>query len=69
MINNMPYEEILTLSTELKNCCEEIRNLIQGKDISQLEDFISSVDVYYKYLENVVELNISADEVLKDIIK
>lgn len=69
MINNIPYDEILKISEEIKNNNETIKALIKSKGASQLEDFTSSVESYHKYLENLVELNNAADQVLKDLIK
>lgn len=69
MINNIPYDEILKISKEIKNSNETIKTLMKNKEAHQLEDFISSVESYYKYLENLVELNSAADQVLKDLIK
>ena len=42
---------------------------MKSKESSQLEDFTASVESYHKYLENLVELNNAADQVLQDLIK
>ena len=69
MINNIPYADILKISGEIKSHNEKIKALMQSKESSQLEDFTSSVESYYKYLENLVELNSAADQVLQGLIK
>ncbi len=69
MINNIPYADILKISGEIKSHNEIIKALMKSKESSQLEDFTSSVESYYKYLENLVELNSAADQVLQGLIK
>ena len=69
MINNIPYDEILKISGEIKSHNEIIKSLMKSKESTQLEDFTASVESYYKYLENLVELNNAADQVLQDLIK
>lgn len=68
MINNLSYEQILTISAELKKNCEIIKQLTSLKKIQDLEEFITSVEIYYKYLENAVELSKDADIALQDLI-
>ena len=68
MINNLSYEQILTISAELKKNCEIIKQLTSLKKIQDLEEFITSVEIYYKYLENSVELSKDADIALQDLI-
>ena len=69
MINNIPKADILKISGEIKSHNEIIKALMKSKESSQLEDFTSSVESYYKYLENLVELNSAADQVLQGLIK
>ena len=69
MINNLSYEQILTISAEIKKNCETIKKLTSLKKDQDLEEFITSVEIYYKYLENTVELSKAADIALQDLIK
>ncbi len=69
MINEMSYEEILSASQDMKNCCQVISNLIKNKNIPDLEDFVASVDTYTKYLDNTIELMVSADKALKGLVE
>lgn len=68
MIEKSNYEDIATMSQELKNCCANLKKVIANKDLSELEDFISTVDVYYKYLDSTIELHKDADEVIKQFL-
>lgn len=69
MINNISYEEVLKISNEIKTQNKVIKKLLENKESSELEDFTASVEAYHKYLDNLVELNSAADQVLKNIIK
>lgn len=69
MINEMTNEEILAASQELKNCCQVIRRLIENRDVQDLEDFVASVDMYTKYLDNTIELIVAADLALKKLVE
>lgn len=69
MINEMTYDEILKSSEKMKNSCEIIKGLIADKETPDLEDFVTSVDSYTKYLDNTIELMMAADIALKDLIE
>lgn len=64
----MTYEEILAASQDMKNCCQVITNLLQNKNIPDLEEFVASVDTYTKYLDSTIELMAAADKALKGLI-
>lgn len=61
MIENLTYEQILSVSNELKRYCANINQVIEGKEVGELEDFVAAVDSYTKFLDNNVELNQAAD--------
>ena len=61
MIENLTYEQILSVSNELKKYCDNINQVIEGKEVGELEDFVAAVDSYTKFLDNNVELNQAAD--------
>lgn len=69
MIENLTYEQILSVSNELKKYCANINQVIEGKEVGELEDFVAAVDSYTKYLDNNVELNQAADLALADLVK
>lgn len=60
--------EILFIAQQLKQSVESIRQSLAGKDVSNLEDFILSVDNYSKYLEGMVQLTNDADMALQELI-
>ena len=69
MIDGISYDEIAKVSQELKNCCTILKNVIANKELSELEDFISTVHVYYKYLDSTIELHKDADEEIKNLVE
>lgn len=69
MINEMSYEEILAASKDMKNCCKVITDLIEDKEVPDLEDFVASVENYTKYLDNTIDLMASVDKALKDLVE
>ena len=69
MINEISYEQILSASQEMKNCCKVIVSLIEGKEAPDLEEFVSTVENYTKYLDTTIELMTAADKALKDLVE
>ncbi len=67
MIDKLTYEQVLSISNELRKNSEIINNLIKDKDIPELVDFTATVEGYSKYLENTVAINQDADNALKGL--
>jgi len=67
MIDKLSYEEVQTVSTELKNLAKIIEKLIEGKGATQLEDFVATVEGYSKFLENTIEINKDADKAILEL--
>ena len=68
MIENLTYEQILSVSNELKKYCDNINQVIEGKEVGEREDCVAAVDSYTKFLDNNVELNQAADLALADLV-
>lgn len=69
MIDKLSYDEILTISKELKTQVEIIDKLAKSRGIPQLEDFCATVEGYSKFLENTIEINKDADKALEELKK
>ena len=69
MIGNMSYEQVEEISTSIEQAAKEVETYIKGKNIDELEDFISTVEGYSKYLKTIIELNKDADKALEDLKK
>lgn len=67
MIDKLTYDQVLTISQELKKQTEIINRLLEDKDIPDLTDFTATVEGYSKYLENTIEINRDADNALQEL--
>lgn len=67
MIDKLSYDEILTISNELKKEAQKVLELATSRNITEIIDFANSVDGYSKYLENTVGINKDADNALKEL--
>ena len=65
MIGTMTYEQVETIIKELENATTTISSTIKDKNIEELEDFVSTVEGYSKYLKTTLELNKDADKAFK----
>ena len=56
------------VAVELNKNAEIIRKLAQGKDATQLTEFVDAVVDYAKFIENTIELEKAADKALQGLI-
>lgn len=64
MIGKFTYEEVNQIIEKLKQSLIELKKLTPATQNSDLNDFIATVESYYKYLETTVEMNYAADKTL-----
>lgn len=64
MIGNMTYDQVESIAKELEIATNTVDSIIKNLNIEELEDFISTVESYYKYLNTTVEMNKDADQAL-----
>ena len=64
MIGKFTYEEVNQIIEKLKQSLVELRKLTPTKPSSELNDFVATVESYYKYLETTIEMNSAADKTL-----
>lgn len=67
MIDKLSYDDVQTISNELKSLAQVIDKLVEGKGVTQLEDFSATVEGYSKFLENTIEINKDADRALQEL--
>lgn len=67
MIENITYQDMIGISKELEASAKIIDDLMSAKNITELSDFISTVEGYSKYLATTVELYQEADISLQDL--
>ena len=61
------YDSILTISNEISDCAKVVSEIAKRNNIDDLNDFISTIEGYSKYLATTVELHKDADIALKDL--
>ncbi len=64
MIGKFTYEEVTQIINVLKQSLIELRKLTPIEPSSDLNDFMATVESYYKYLETTIEMNSAADKTL-----
>lgn len=67
MIGNMSYDQVELLAKELETATTTVDNITKNLNIEELEDFISTVAGYFKYLRTTVEMNKDADKALENL--
>lgn len=67
MIGSMTYDQVEEVAKELENATKTIEAIIKNQNIQELEDFLSTVEGYSKYLRTTIELNKDADKELEDL--
>ena len=67
MIDKLSYDEVLSISKELRQQANIIERLMQGREVPELEDFVATIEGYSKFLENTVDINKDADMVLQEL--
>ena len=68
MIEQMTYEELIKVSNELKQLIATLETIVPEEGPQDIKDFISTVEVYSKYLETTVQINQDADIALKELV-
>lgn len=69
MIGNLTYDQIEGIAKELENATLFVKSYIKDKNIVELEDFLSTVEGYSKFLMTTIELNKDADKELQELKK
>lgn len=67
MIGTLTYEQVENIAKDLENATTTINSIIKDLNIEELEDFLSTVERYSKYLQTAVNLNKDADQALEEL--
>lgn len=65
MIGELKYEEVEKICIILKNQIALLNELLQNRNIQELNDFVATVEGYSKYLETALTINKDADKALE----
>ena len=64
MIGTMTYDQEEEIAKELESATITADKITKNINIEELEDFISTVEGYSKYLRTIIEMNKDADKAL-----
>lgn len=64
MIGTMTYDQVEEIAKELESATITADKITKNLNIEELEDFISTVEGYSKYLRTIIEMNKDADKAL-----
>ena len=64
MIGTMTYDQVEEIAKELESATITAAKITKNLNIEELEDFISTVEGYSKYLRTIIEMNKDADKAL-----
>ena len=60
----MTYDQVEEIAKELESATITADKITKNLNIEELEDFISTVEGYSKYLRTIIEMNKDADKAL-----
>ena len=69
MIDKLSYEEVLSNSEELRKQAGIVSKLASSRNIQELIDFAATVEGYSKFLENTIEIKVTAENGNEKIYK
>ena len=69
MIDKLSYEQMLEYVENIRTENAIVKKLSRGRNVEAAVDFVDAVETYCKFLESIVDLNKSADEAIKDLVK
>ena len=64
MIGTMTYDQVEEIAKELESATITADKITKNLNIEELEEFISTVEGYSKYLRTIIEMNKDADKAL-----
>lgn len=67
MIDKIAYTDMLTISQELDLAAKTVKEIIDKYNVHELDDFVSTVEGYSKFLGTTVELYQDADKALENL--
>ena len=67
MIDKLTYDQVLQVSNEIKKQIQILEQISNNNNLAEINDFISTLEGYTKYLDNTVEINKDADKALADL--
>lgn len=67
MIGNLTYDQVESIAKELEESIATITAITKNLNVEEMQDFLSTVEGYSKYLKTTVEMSKDADKVLEEL--
>lgn len=67
MIGNLTYDQVESIAKELEKSIATITAVTKNLNVEELQDFLSTVEGYSKYLKTTVEMSKDADKALEEL--
>lgn len=67
MIGNLTYDQVESIAKELEQSIATITTVTKSLNVEELQDFLSTVEGYSKYLKTTVEMSKDADKALEEL--
>jgi hypothetical protein len=67
MIGNLTYDQVESIAKELEESIATITAITKNLNVEEMQDFLSTVEGYSKYLKTTVEMSKDADKALEEL--
>lgn len=67
MIGNLTYNQVESIAKELEESIATITAITKNLNVEEMQDFLSTVEGYSKYLKTTVEMSKDADKALEEL--
>ena len=67
MIGNLTYDQVESIAKELEESIATITAITKNLNVEEMQDFLSTVEGYSKFLMTTIELNKDADKELQEL--
>ena len=69
MIGNLTYDQVESIAKELEESIATITAITKNLNVEEMQDFLSTVEGYSKYLKTTVEMSKDADKAFVELKK
>ena len=67
MIGNLTYDQVESIAKELEESIATITAITKNLNVEEMQDFLSTVEGYSKYLKTTIEMSKDADKALEEL--
>ena len=67
MIGNLTYDQVESIAKELEESIATRTAITKNLNVEEMQDFLSTVEGYSKYLKTTVEMSKDADKALEEL--